>query len=333
MEPPFRIKADLQRVIERGHAFPLGVAGGGGRPEAWGWCRTNRPSQDEHPASLTWTVVVSHEKVRPLLMDFFRLMPDAVVGILELGSRDAYRAVDVFLSRSTIDTERFRGAWDLFEPILLEDATLAVGVIGEEPFIEVFLDQDKRILVHGEPTSATAIESVLRRFNLEQRTEKELIVPVILLETTVTRPILEDWPERIVDSDQLLMDLRGVWDLVLDEDPEQNLDGLGRNIGRTLWHGVVLLDQEDVAGRREGHGHFWGVASSRREMEDLVVAYIESEEAWELLDVLSLDRAAFDDRPESLDALTPRMSRRGVLLWHVDAIDGTSEWVDDDERL
>ena len=333
MEPPFRIKADLQRVMERGHAFALGVAGGGGRPEAWGWFRTKRPSKDDHPACLTWTVVVSHELVRPLIMDFFRLLPDAVVGILELGSRDAYRAVDVFLSRSTVDTERFRGAWDLFEPILLEDATLAVGVIGEAPFIEVFLDQDKRILVHGEPASASAIESVLRRFNLEQRAESELIVPVILLESTVTRPILEAWPDRLVDSDQLLMELRSVWDLELDEDPELNLDGQGRNIGRTLWQGVVLLDQEDVAGRREGHGHFWGVASSRREMEDLVVAWVQAEESWELIDVLSLDRAAFDDRPESLDGLQPRMSRRGVLVWNVEAIDASTKWEEDDERF
>lgn len=330
MEPPFRIRGDLQRIIDRGHAFPLGIAGGAVRPEAHGWFRLERPADDEHPASLTWTIVASHEVVRPLVMDLFRLLPEMVTGIVELGSRDAFRAVDVFLSRGPVHVDRFRGAWDLFEPVLLEDPTLAVGVNGEPPFIEIFVDHDKRVIVHAGEDSATTIERTLQRFGLAPALEESLCLPEAVLERLQLRPILVERQGLIVDTDQLLMDLRAVWDLELDEDPDRNLDGQGRDIGRTLWAGVVYMDQEDVAGRREAHGHFWGVAASRREMEELVVEFIESEGEWELLDVVGLDRAAFDDRPEQLDDLAPSLPRRGVLLWRVEAAGTVQDWDDDD---
>ncbi|MCH2136938.1 MAG: hypothetical protein MK101_10205 [Phycisphaerales bacterium] len=330
MEPPYRIRSDLQRVIDRGHAFALGIAGGGARPPAHGWFRIRRAAEGEMPPSMTWTIVTSHEFVRPLVMEFFRFLPDMVTGIMELGSRDAFRAVDVFLSRKPIDRDRFRGAWDLFESLLLEEPTLAVGVNGDSPFIEVFIDIDKRVIVHAHQDSAPEIESVLRRFGLERRSETELMVPDALLDQVQLRPILIERQSLIVDTDHLLMDLRAVWDLELDEDPDRNLDMQGREIGRTLWTGVVYMDQEDVAGRREAHGHFWGVAASRREMEDLVVEFIESEGEWELLDVVGLDRAAFDDRPEQLDALAPSLPRRGVLLWRVEIAGTVQDWGEDE---
>jgi hypothetical protein len=330
MEAPFRIDAGLQRIFDRGHAFALGLAVSGVRPQMHGWYRLERPGEDDGPPTLTWTIVVSHEVVRPLLMDLMRLLPDMVTGIIELGSRDAFRAVDVYLSREPVHLDRFRGAWDLFEPILLEDATLAVGVNGENPFIEIFIDQDKQVVVHAEAASVGRIEGILRRFNLSRKPEAALLVPEESLERIVTRPVLVQRQGLIMDTDQLLMDLRAAWDLELDIDPDRNLDGQGRNIGRTLWNGVVYMDQEDVAGRREAWGHFWGVAASRREMEAFVMEFIESEGTWELLDILSLDRAAFDDRPEELDDLPTNLSRRGVLVWRAEAAGTSPEWGGDD---
>ena len=330
MEAPFRIDATLQRVFDRGHAFPLGLAGGGARPNAHGWCQIERPDEADGPPTLTWTIVVSHEVVRPLLMDLMRLLPDMVTGIIELGSRDAFRTVDVFLSRVPVHLDRFRGAWDLFEPILLEDATLAVGVNGEHPFVEIFLDQDKQVVVHTEAELAGDIERILRRFNVMRQPEEALFVPEAVLQGIRTRPVLVQRHGLIMDTDQLLMDLRAAWDLELDVDPDRNLDGQGRNIGRTLWSGVVYMDQEDVAGRRGAWGHFWGVAASRREMEESVIEFIEHDDTWELLDMMSLDRAAFDDRPEELNELPTSLPERGVLVWRVEAADTNSDWGSDE---
>jgi hypothetical protein len=134
----------------------------------------------------------------------------------------------------------------------------------------------------------------------------------------------------VMDTDQLLMDLRAAWDLELDVDPDRNLDGQGRNIGRTLWNGVVYMDQEDVAGRRQAWGHFWGVAASRREMEAMVIECVETQGDWELLDVLSLDRAAFDDRPEVLNDVPTHLPERGVLIWRVEAAGTTPDWGSDE---
>ena len=328
MEPPFRIQADLQRVFDRGHAFALGVAGGATRPPAWGWSRIEHIPSDDHPASLTWTIVVSHEVLRPLLMELFRLLPEQVTGILELGSRDAFRAVDVFLSRHAVQRHQFRGAWDLFEPVFLEDASLAVGVNGDTPFIELFLDQDKRLVVHGEPATAPALERVLRRFGLDEQAEADIIVPDTRLDATQTRPVLEERLGFMVDIDQILVELRAAWDLELDDDPERNLDAQGRDIGRTLWNGVVLIDQEDIAGRREAHGHFWGVASSRRDMEERLLHWIEAQGEWEVLDVVGMDRSAYDNRPQELNALPPHLPTPGVLAWRVDPIGTVPDWDD-----
>jgi len=162
MQAPFRIRRDISREIDHGFAFPLGVVSGGQRPRSPGWCRVIWDADETHPETLTYTIVVSHEMIRPLLHEFLRLLPPRVFGLLELGSRDAFREVDVFIGEE-VDVDRFLGAWDFFESILLEDAMLGVGVNSRSPFLEIFLDPDKRLIVHIEPGGDRVIEGILNR--------------------------------------------------------------------------------------------------------------------------------------------------------------------------
>ena len=317
MEPPFRMRSDLVRLVEGGFAFPLGVEHGGLRPQQPGWAVEHRPAGETVCSSLTYTIVVSHELVRPLVRELMRLLPDQLCGILELGSRDAYREVDVFLGEP-ISRDAFLGPWELFETLLLEDATLGVGVNAPEPLVEIFLDHDKRLFIHVDPVFEQAVESVLTAWRIPRRRRPELDARVHT--PVMTRPVLRDLPRSMVDTDHLLAELRMDWKLHLDEDPDRNLDGRGRELGETLWRAILLVDQEDPAGRRQAHAHVWAVAGSRREMQIMVDQAMRSDVEWEFQMLLSMDRVAFDDRPQELNALLPQVADAGVLLYRVDPV-------------
>ena len=330
MHAPFRLQSDLARVVERGFAFALGVGGGGLRPRRVGWSRRSLPVDLGPPEVQSYTIVVSHEFVRPLLMELMRSLPRQVAGILELGSRDAYREVDVFLG-PPIPAGLFRGTWDLFEPIFLEDASFGVGFHCPDPYLEIFLDPDKRILVHVDQSAADWVEGILARFDVEYRREEDLqsVRPVADL---AIRPILQPMPGLMSDTDHLLMELRAAWDLALDEDPDSNLDARGRDIGYTMWRGLVFVDQEDPAGRRYGNAHVWGVATCRRNMQKLIERHISNDHEWEYRELLNLDRVALDDRPAELDDVKVILDHPQLLLYNVEVI-GTApdrwDFVDD----
>jgi len=318
MHAPFRLQSDLARVVERGFAFALGVERGGLRPRRMGWSRRSLPADLGPPDVQSYTIVVSHEYVRPLLIELMRSLPGQVAGILELGSRDAYREVDVFLG-PPIPVDVFRATWDLFEPIFLEDASLGVGVHCPNPYLEIFLDPDKRILVHVDQSAADWVESVLAKFDIEYRRDEDL-QPVRSESGLVVRPILQLVPGLMSDTDHLLMELRAAWDLALDEDPDSNLDARGRDIGYTMWRGLVFVDQEDPAGRRYGNAHVWGVATCRRDMQTLIERHISSDHEWEYRELLNLDRVAVDDRPAELDDVDVTLDRPQLLMYNVEVI-------------
>ncbi|MDP6890331.1 MAG: hypothetical protein QF471_03290 [Phycisphaerales bacterium] len=315
MEAPFRIRSDLARVIEHGHLFALGVESGGLRPHAVGWSQVVWGQDQPHPETVTYTIAVSHELVRPLLHELMRMLPGRVSGLMELGSRDAYREVDVYIGHP-IDLDHFLGAWDLFEPILLEDATIGVGVNAVDPFFEIFLDQDKRLIIHVDPSWASGIEDLLQRFNVQRRHDDD-IQPIPTGNPVRVRSVLEQREGFLADPDHLLLALQASWLLELDDDPDRNLDARGRDIGYTLWRGLVLVDQEDPAGRRVGHAQMWGVATCRRDIERLMQSHIVNDFEWEFRQILNLDRIAFDDRPAVLNDLQSPLEQDEVLLYDV----------------
>ena len=74
-----------------------------------------------------------------------------------------------------------------------------------------------------------------------------------------------------------------------------------------------------LAQQRQGS---WATARSLEEAEDLIEASVEGSGEWLLDRVYSIERVAFDERPEELSDLPPRRSRAEV---HSIAID---EWGD-----
>ena len=134
----YRLREDLTRSVIDGFAFPLGIVPGEIRPPTEGYTIAYNPGQDEDPDTYTFHIVVSHERIASVLNKAFSMLPGEVFGIVEINSRDAYRAIDVYVAREAVSCDDLLGTWKSFENVLLEDAAIAAGANSEDPFIEVF---------------------------------------------------------------------------------------------------------------------------------------------------------------------------------------------------
>jgi hypothetical protein len=320
---PFRIRSDLTRFDLAGFTFPLGVEAAIVRPPLEGYTVTWLEGDEDAPDTYTFHVALSHHRIKPLIAALFDRLPDHVSGILELGSRDAYRIVDVYLSRRAMTLDRFLEGWQCFQPIFLEDATLAVGVNTDEPFMEFFIDQDKRVTIHVQPEARSEIETLLAKHDLHECDEADIIVDEGELERTITRTILVEDDRLLCDVDQLLLALRHDWDLELEVDDQRNLDATGRDLGRTLWHAIVLIDSGGSEIEGVGHAMVWAMARSRQEMTSLLRERLDDEMEWSFGEIYTMDRVAFDDRPEALADLQLRHPRSEVLLLSIETSEGT----------
>ena len=321
MSDAYRIRSDLKRVDVDGFAFPLGVEAATARPPCEGYAVAWLEGEAEGSDTYSYFIAVSHERLKPLLDSLFELLPDQVAGIIEVGSRDAYRAVDVFLSQQVISRESFLEIWQCFEAIFLEDASLAVGVNTSTPFMEIFIDQDKRVTVHVEPEQREFVDRILEHHELPERHEGEIAVSEEQLEGTLVRPILVEDPDLLCDLDQLLLTLKDGWGLMLDEEFDRNLDAAGRELGYTLWFVTALLASEDPSEGQPACVTAWAVSKCRNELESLIQNQVEATSNWFVIDFYTVDRVAFDDRPESMVDLSPRFAKAEILSLEIEEMD------------
>ena len=322
VNPPYQIRSDISRVVRSGFEFPLGIESVSSGAIQEGYSVDWVEGGGDGPDTFTFFVVLSHSRLSPLLHDLFALLPEQVSGIVEMGSRDAFRSVDIFLGERPISCEGFLDTWQAFEDVFLEDTSLAVGVNADAPFMEIFLDQDKRVTIHVEPGRREDVEAVLSAHELAQQESNVLEMPDSEFEQIQTRSILVEDPSLLCDIDQLLLVLRHEWALILDEDEDRNLDSGGRELGRTLWHSIVLVQPSGVLSDGFAHAVLWACASSRRELEQMVRDQLAESADWVLRDFYTLDRVAFDDRPEELASVAPKHPKSEIFMFQIDEHDG-----------
>ncbi len=310
---PYRLRNDLQRVISGAYQWPLGVMPDEGGEPRQGWMTSFNDGSGEHPPTTSFHVLVSCDRLKSLVDAAFELLPDRISAVVELGSADAYRRVDVFMSAEPVALEVFRDVWEHYEPFLLEDASMALGACGEDPLIEVFLEQDKVLHLHVPPQMAEAVEAMLTGMGLAQveshwTTQREDQTPMEV------RPVLVGGDGFTETIDDLLLDLKLSWDLVLNIDPERNIDDGGRELGMTLWHALVVLEPRDPPFERSASASVWATASSLAEMHALVDEALAPYADWSIIADYAVDRVALDERPDDLSALPPRRRRAAVHI-------------------
>ncbi len=328
----FALRTDLPRVAVNGFAFPLGVAAAGSGTPAPGYTLSYTASEDEQPDIYTFHIVVSHERLAGLCRDAFDLLADEVYAILELGSRDAYRTIDVFMGDEPVARETFLATWREYEHVFLEDCSIAVGANCEEPFIEVFLDHLKGLVIHAPLMMRDEIEDLLERHGVEEVERTWVGGPADNEDDdTAFRDVLAPLDDgHPPEMDELLMVLRQHWRLELNIDPATNVDEAGRELGMTLWHAVALLDHLDDPDR-EGVLILWATADSIQQMETLIDATLATQNEWRFRDLYSIDRVAFDERPDELAELPARRDKTEVHLARIDDGD-IYEFVDDGDQ-
>jgi hypothetical protein len=321
----YRLRSDLARAVIDGFALPLGIGPDGIKPPMQGYTLTYTSGEDDEPDTYAFHVVVSHERLKPIIDRVFTLLPPEVYAIVEIGSRDAYRNVDVYLGVEPISLEAFRRVWENFEPLLLEDATIAVGANSEDPFIEVFLDQWKSLAIHVPLAMREEVETLLHEFDLEevpQTWDDDEEEP--LAELSV-RPVLAVEHDVDLDIDDLLMELRQEWALELNIDPDTNVDERGRKLGMTLWHALVIVEEDPDhksnpdAMPRTTSASIWATAGSLAEMEEMISAALDAYPEWQFVDMFTVDRVAYDSRPDELASLPPRRTKPEIHLVQFDA--------------
>lgn len=305
----YLIDPTLKRLVIDGFAFPLGWKPSDGQRPFEGYTISRLDFDGQLPDTHQFQIAVSHERLRPLLNRLFALLPEDVYPIVEIISTDAYRPVDTLMSPEPTSRADFLSTWAEVEPLLLDDCALAAGAMSEEPYLEVFVEANKFVIVNIAREQSSVLEAELESAGLHE-------VPSHWINDgdctdEFTSVLLEK--DGLMTLDDVIVYLQRLWRLELNVDPEGNPDEAGRDLGVTLWRIVVLAvrrDQQPPADR--ARIEVWLSAGSLGQVEELVADVFDEIKDWDIDTMVSQDRVAFDDRPRELNDLKQGSGETGV---------------------
>ena len=118
------------------------------------------------------------------------------------------------------------------------------------------------------------------------------------------------------DIDEMILELRHEWGLELNVDPDTNSDEGGRELGLTLWHALVIVDKIEAKSQNDtldvgasalgAYASIWATAGSLIHIQHRIEDELEHDNEWRFSEIYTIDRVAFDERPEHLADLAPR---------------------------
>ena len=311
----FRIAPNLPRGKLGEYQLPLGVAQTSLTEPSQGYTVRYQEGTEEEPDTYVFHAVISHDRLRPLVDGAFNLLPKEVTPVVEIGSRDAYRTVDIYLGEEPMPLVEFLRTWYEFEEVLLEDVTIGVGANAEDPWVDVFVDSWKGILISVPMELRDTVEALFTEHGLSEVMSTWDEDPPASGgddESLVTRDVLEAVDDHSPDLDELLLVMREHWQLELNVDRETNVDDAGRHLGMTLWHAIVLATSNTDDNERGAYITVWMTAGSLAQAEELLEDALLDHPEWVFESVYTMDRVAFDARPPSLSSL-PTTRRRAAM--------------------
>jgi hypothetical protein len=254
--PRCAVDETIQRVTIGDFSFPLGVypvepmtpragyrsdfepADGGeddGQWEAW-------------PDRYVYEIVITSERLEPLVRSLLGLMPGRIYPILDLLGRDAYREVDPFISYDLLGIDRMMDALRRYRGFFFEDGLCGFGAMADEPFLYLFVDEHKIVTVRVEPHMKEKVDRVLTAFDLEA-VEEPAGADAAAHEHRSVLSVSDDRPD-LLDEDEIAEVLRDEWRLALNIDPETNVDEEGNDLGTTPWRCIVRAAEDPTAPAR-----------------------------------------------------------------------------------
>lgn len=199
---------------------------------------------EEWPDRYVFDAVISAERVEPLCRMLFSLLHGRVYPILDVLGHDAYREIDPYIAYELVGLDRFTDAVRRFRDFFFEDGMCGFGALSEEPFFYVFVDEHKIVTIRAEPTLKERVEKVLSAFDLEQ-IEDPAGADAAAHEHRGVLRVPKDEPE-LLSPEEIVERLRDEWQLVLNVDPDTNVDDEGRELGSTPWRCMVRCEYEST---------------------------------------------------------------------------------------
>lgn len=242
----------IQRKTIDGFSFPLGVYPVEDMAPKPGYTTDFEPADSDEedsdweswPDRYVYDVVVPANRVGALWDQLFALMPGRVFPILDYIGHDAYREVDPYMSYEPVGKERVTDAIRRFRPFFFEDGMVGFGAVSDEPFLYLFADEHKILTVRVEPDLRQKVEAILKAFDLEP-VEEPAGADSAAHEHRGVLLAPKDRPD-LLTSEEVVEQLRDRWRLLLNIDPESNLDDDGNDLGFTPWRCLVRCASENA---------------------------------------------------------------------------------------
>jgi hypothetical protein len=199
---------------------------------------------EEWPDRYLFDIVITASRLEPLVRSLLALFPGRVYPILDILGRDAYREVDPYISYELVGLDRFLDALRRYRGFFFEDGLCGFGVMVDEPFLYLFVDEHKIVTVRVVPELKERVERVLQAFDLEA-TEAPAGADAASHEHRAVLSAPDDRPD-LLNEDEILEELRDSWRLTLNVDPDSNLDEDGLPLGVVFWRCLVrcILEPE-----------------------------------------------------------------------------------------
>ncbi len=300
----------IQRKTVDGFTFPLGVYPVEAMTPRQGYTAEFEPADTEEddadweswPDRYVYDIVVPATRLGALWDQLFALMPGRVFPILDFIGHDAYREVDPYMAYEPVGKERVTDAIRRFRDFFFEDGMVGFGVVSDEPFLYLFVDEHKILTARVEPDLKPQIEGVLKAFDLEQ-TDEPAGADAAAHEHRGVLLAPPDRPE-LLTAEEVVEELRDRWRLLLNIDPETNLDEDGEELGHTPWRCLIRCASEKLPDER--YAEVLCVADRLRRAEELAMdagaELLGDAGEWTDLIVVAADRLTPESLAEALAA-------------------------------
>ncbi|CAG0967936.1 hypothetical protein PHYC_01086 [Phycisphaerales bacterium] len=313
-------KADpaIQRVEVEGFKFPLGAYPVEPMKPKAGYTLQFEPADggehdadwEEWPDRYVFDAVIPADRVEPLCRMLFSLLPGRIYPILDVLGNDAYREIDPYIAYDLIAAERFVDNVRKYRDFLFEDGLIGFGAMGEEPFYYVFVDEHKIITIRAQTDLKEKVEKVLQAFDLEV-CEEPAGADAAAHEHRSVLLMPDDRPD-LLGPDEIVERLRDQWQLLLNVDPDSNLDDEGKTLGATLWRCIARCERDAQPPK---YAEVMLRAGSLRQAEETTFDAIEEisnpEEAWDDVIIVASIRVKPDQMPKLKGAPKKAKGDRG----------------------
>jgi len=247
-----RCKADesIARRTAKDFDFPLGVYPVETMTALQGYTSQYEPADGDEgieeveawPDRYVFDIVISATRLEALWVQVFSMMPGRVYPILDYIGHDCYREIDPYIAYEPLGQERMTNLLQRFRDFFFEDGMVGYGAVSEDPFFYAFVDEHKILTLRVEPEMRPKIEQLLASFDLEAVQEPAGADAVAHEHRSVL--ITPNESPELLNADEIVEIARERWGLVLNVDPETNLDDEGEDLGITPFRCILRYESD-----------------------------------------------------------------------------------------